>query len=118
MNDIFGHVTEIMGDLFGVDPASITLDSSKDTVEGWDSLQQVNLVLDIEQRFETHFESDEIARLKTVRDIVRLLEAKQLGSTVGDREWAESTGLPSGDGRPTELPWPGRQFRSSTHGPK
>lgn len=79
MNDILGQVTEIIGDLFGVNAATLTMDSSQNTVEGWDSLQQVNLVLDLEERFGTHFESEEIAKLKTVRNIVRLLEAKQVG---------------------------------------
>ena len=80
MNDILGQVTEIIGDLFGVDPTALTMDSSRSTEEGWDSLQQVNLVLDLEERFGTHFESEEIATMKTVGKIVRLLEAKQAGT--------------------------------------
>jgi len=80
MNGIASQVVEIIGDLFGVDAATLTMDSSQNTVEGWDSLQQVNLVLDLEQRFGTHFESEEIAKLKTVRNIVRLIEAKQVDS--------------------------------------
>ncbi len=80
MTDIFGQVTEVMSDLFGVDPATLTIQSSKATVEGWDSLQQVNLLLDIEQRFDLQLQSEEIAKLKTVGDIVAMIERKRASS--------------------------------------
>lgn len=77
MTMIFEEITEVMGDLFGVDPTMLTLDSSKANVKGWDSLQQVNLLLDLEQRFNVQLQAEEIARLKTVGDIVEMIERQR-----------------------------------------
>lgn len=45
-------------------------------VQGWDSLSQINIVEEVEKHFNVHFSIGEIVILKTISDIVRLIETK------------------------------------------
>lgn len=63
-------VIQIFYDLFSAAPGSLTLDSSPDTVEGWDSLQHLNLVLSLEQEFGISFKEEQIVELLSVGLIV------------------------------------------------
>ena len=73
---VFEGVVEIMSTLFGIDVDSLTLDSSMDTVEQWDSLQHINVIVDIEQKFELFLSPDEVLELNNVRSIVELVRGK------------------------------------------
>lgn len=74
---IHQQVIDILVDLFGADPGSLTYESGQGTVSGWDSLQHVNLVLELEHRFLVHLQPDEIARMTSVGSIVEVLGQKQ-----------------------------------------
>ncbi len=45
-------------------------------IKGWDSLSHINIIDEIEKYFNIHFSIGEIVVLKTVGDIVKLIEAK------------------------------------------
>ncbi len=45
-------------------------------IKGWDSLSHINIIDEIEKYFNVHFSIGEIVVLKTVGDIVKLIEAK------------------------------------------
>jgi acyl carrier protein len=77
---IFHRVQRIVGDVFSIPIAHITLESSADTIESWDSLQHLNLILALEQEFGLQFTPEEIERLSSVGDINALLEQKLRGS--------------------------------------
>jgi len=47
-NSILNEVRQIVADIFNLPLECITAQSSPDTIEGWDSLQQVNLVVALE----------------------------------------------------------------------
>jgi acyl carrier protein len=42
----------------------------------WDSLGHMNLVMDLEETFDVHFEADEITEMTSAVRIVELLKAK------------------------------------------
>ena len=42
---------QVLADIFGIDAATIDQTTSVDTVEKWDSLNHLNLVLALEQQF-------------------------------------------------------------------
>lgn len=48
-----------------------------DDVAGWDSMDLVTVVVEVECRFGLHFELVEIDRLSTVEDLLRMIAAKQ-----------------------------------------
>ena len=75
-DNVFEAVVEIMSMLFGVDRDSLTLDSSMDTIEQWDSLQHINVIVDVEQRFGIFLSPDEVMELNNVRSIVDLVRIK------------------------------------------
>jgi acyl carrier protein len=47
-----------------------------DHVDGWDSLTHVRLLLTIERKFRIRFSAPETARLRTVGDLLDLIESK------------------------------------------
>jgi acyl carrier protein len=57
----------------------LTPDSGPGTVEGWDSLQQLNLVLAIEQEFELQLGPEDIERLGNIR-LIAAVVACRLGT--------------------------------------
>ena len=73
---VFHRVQRIMADLFSLPPASIGPDSSPDTIESWDSLQHLNLVLALEQELCVQFTPEEIDRLSSAERITALLDLK------------------------------------------
>jgi acyl carrier protein len=73
---IADDVIKIMVDLFNLPPGAITIDSSMETVEPWDSLQHINVVMDIEQHFGITLSTEEVVKLNSVRSIVEIIQAK------------------------------------------
>ncbi len=45
-------------------------------VPGWDSLNHVNIILAVENKFAVKFKSYEVLRLKNVGDLQKLLDSK------------------------------------------
>jgi len=45
-------------------------------VPGWDSLNHVNVILAVEKRFNVHFSSRDVLKLKSVGDLQRLIDSK------------------------------------------
>ncbi len=54
----------------------INKDSSSDTLNGWDSLGMVNLIIELEQIFKVKFDIFEIADLQNIKIIKKTLERK------------------------------------------
>jgi acyl carrier protein len=69
-------VRHIVADLFSIPVEQITQESSPDTIEAWDSLQHLNLVLALEQEFSVQLMPEEIEQLLSIQDIVTLLAEK------------------------------------------
>lgn len=67
--DVETEVRQIAADVFGISRDAVTADSSPDTIEAWDSVKHLELVLALEQHFATTFEPEEIAEMLNV-DIV------------------------------------------------
>ena len=78
---IFEQVRQISADLFQAPAAQITAESSPQTLEHWDSVQHLNLVLQLEQQFNISFEPEEMDRMKTIGAVVDLVASK-LGGPV------------------------------------
>ncbi len=57
-------------DLFGAEPDSICLQTRREEVAGWDSLQHVNLIIDIERHFQVHLPEDRVSSIQTLGDAV------------------------------------------------
>jgi acyl carrier protein len=69
-------VLSIAADVLSTSPSQLTEQSSPKTVDNWDSLRHLNLVLALEDRFALQFEPEEMERMETIGQITSLVEAK------------------------------------------
>ena len=74
---ILGELREIMIDVFDIDELELTTATTAEDIEEWDSLSHVRLVVAVERKFGFKFKNSEIEGLKTVGDLVTLIEAKK-----------------------------------------
>ena len=56
----------------------ITKESTQETVEDWDSMHQLSIAFEIESDFGISLEPEELASLKSVKDIVQFMASKQV----------------------------------------
>ena len=73
---IIEQVLQISADVFNLAPEELTVDSSPATIETWDSLQHLNLVLALEESFRLEFDPDEMEQMRSVHAIVRCVQEK------------------------------------------
>jgi acyl carrier protein len=73
------RVCEMAAAVFDVPPEQVTPDSSTDTIEQWDSLGRLTLVLELEQGFGVQLPPEVTEELTSVRSIVAVLT--ELGVT-------------------------------------
>lgn len=73
----FAEVRAVASDIFGVPPDQITAESSPETIENWDSMQHLNLVLAIEEKFGVQLEPEEIEQMKSIGAVVALVTRLQ-----------------------------------------
>lgn len=66
----------IVASVLGIAESTIDDDTSPDTVPTWDSMQHLQLVLALEQEFDTRFEVEEIEAMQRVGVIVSVLESR------------------------------------------
>jgi acyl carrier protein len=67
---------EVIGAALKVAPASISDESSPETLRRWDSLSHLDLMNTIEDAYAVRFSTAEIMRARSVGDIRRLLAEK------------------------------------------
>ena len=67
-------VLEILKDLFELDTVDETC--SQDNCEKWDSMGQLNLVVELESEFGVALEPEEIAEMTSFEKIIKVLKAK------------------------------------------
>ena len=67
-------VLEILKNVFELETVDTTC--SQQTCEKWDSMGQLNLVVELETEFDVSLEPEEIAEMKSFNDVVRLVNSK------------------------------------------
>ena len=72
------RIRGVVADVFGVPTASLTDASGPDTVEGWDSLGHVNLVLALESEFAVSISPEDSIAMVSIGRIQQLLAEKQV----------------------------------------
>ncbi|MGH7928904.1 MAG: acyl carrier protein [Candidatus Binatia bacterium] len=73
---ILERVRGIAADLLDVPVQQLLPTSSPDTIESWDSLNHLNLVLGLEGAFGVQFSPEEIAKMQSVESIASLVQRK------------------------------------------
>ncbi len=73
----FEQVRSIASDIFGIPADKITAESSPETIENWDSMQHLNLVLAVEEKFGVQLDPEDIERMKNIGAVANLVEKLQ-----------------------------------------
>jgi len=73
---VFDQIRALASDLFAISPDKLSVSSSPETVDAWDSVQHLNLVLAVEEKFHLQLSPEEIEQMKTIGDIVKIVEGK------------------------------------------
>lgn len=71
---VFNLVKIIIANNFNINENKITLETSSEEIEEWDSLGHIHLILRLEAAFDVKFNILVIPKLMSVRAIVRELE--------------------------------------------
>lgn len=67
-------VLEILKNVFELE--TVDTNCSQTTCEKWDSMGQLNLVVELESEFDISLEPEEIGEMKSYDDIVRIIKSK------------------------------------------
>jgi len=73
----FERVQSVASDIFGIPVDRITAESSPETIENWDSMQHLNLVLAIEEKFGVQLDPEDIEQMKNIGAVAALVEKLQ-----------------------------------------
>lgn len=74
--EILTRLEPLLRDLFDEYEGPVTADLDADAVGQWDSLANVQLMVLIEQTFKIRFRNEEIATLRNLGDLARLVGEK------------------------------------------
>lgn len=76
-NEIFAKVQEIISEKLGVSTSEITENASFIDDLGADSLDTVELVMELEEKFGIDIPDEDAEKIRTVKDAVDYIEKKQ-----------------------------------------
>ena len=75
-SEILGQVQEIFKLAMGSD-INVAMDTEKDMILEWDSLNHLNLVVELENVFDLGLSMEEIEQLHSVKGIVDLISSRK-----------------------------------------
>ena len=76
-SEILERVQAVVADQIDRDDVALSMSTVAASVDGWDSLAHVRIMIAVEEEFGVRFDMSEITSLSDVGDLVRLIEAKQ-----------------------------------------
>jgi len=77
MENIKNRLFSVMVDVLQVDETKINIDTSPETIQEWDSLKHMLLLMAIEEEFEFRFTDDEMTQCISAESIMSVLKNKE-----------------------------------------
>jgi acyl carrier protein len=74
--ELLERIQYIAADIFSLSANQITSTSSSETVEQWDSLQHLNLILALEEEFGVQFTPRDIENMLDIEAIISIIQEK------------------------------------------
>lgn len=71
--EVFEKLNEVFCDIFDDDDITVTDATTADDIEGWDSLEHINLIAAVEQEFGMKFNMGQIVAMKNVGEMVDII---------------------------------------------
>ncbi len=75
-NNIKERIKNVMSAVFTISKNQIKDDASPDSIDSWDSLKHMNLVVALEEEFKIQFSDIEITELLSYPTIVTIIQEK------------------------------------------
>lgn len=70
---IYEMLDEVFQDVFDDEDIHITAETTADDIEDWDSLEHINLVVAVENKFGIKFNMSEVVKFKNVGEMVDVI---------------------------------------------
>ena len=74
--EVLDKLNEMFRDVFDDDSIEVCDSTTSADIEGWDSLEHINLVLAVEQEFDFKFEMGQVVSMKDVGEMVDIILAE------------------------------------------
>jgi acyl carrier protein len=73
------EIQDVFRRIFGDETLVVTSSTSQEDIEAWDSLEHINILSIIEQKYGIKFDLNEVMEIKTAGDIMQLVSQKVHG---------------------------------------
>lgn len=70
------RIKKVMSDILGVNEIQINENTSPETIESWDSLKQMNLIVAFEEEFDIELTDEDISEMLNYKLIVEVIKEK------------------------------------------
>jgi acyl carrier protein len=74
--DRLKEIQRIIADKLGITPESVRLESKASDLQGWDSVNHIMIITDIEDTFDFKFGLEEIGEMNSVQKLLQAVESK------------------------------------------
>ena len=74
--EVFTRLDEVFQDVFDNEEIHVSDETTAEDIEDWDSLEQINLVVAIQDEFKVKFNIDEVNAMKNVGEMVDFILEK------------------------------------------
>ena len=71
--NLVDRTIQVVADVFGLEANSVTMQTSHDNVDNWDSLNMINLMIALEAEFGISIDIDKVSEMLSVELIVEIL---------------------------------------------
>lgn len=76
-DELFNKIKGMIADRLNVDEAAVTMEASFKDDLGADSLDLVELVMELEDEFDLEIADEEAEKIATVGDVIRYIQSRQ-----------------------------------------
>lgn len=70
------EINTLLSSIIHNEDLELSFDDSADTVEGWDSLAHIHLILGIEKKFNIKFSITDTMGLQNISELIELIKSK------------------------------------------
>ncbi|MCH3999087.1 MAG: acyl carrier protein [Lachnospiraceae bacterium] len=74
--EIYEKLNDVFRDVFDDDSITVNDATTSADIDGWDSLEHINLISAVEQEFGIHFGMGQIVSMKNVGEMVDIIASK------------------------------------------
>jgi acyl carrier protein len=75
-DEILEKIQNVVRDQLDDDQVELKMDTVANSVEGWDSLSHIRIIIAVEEEFGVEFNTSDVISLHNLGDLVNLVEAR------------------------------------------